>query len=333
MTTNKGRIFSGMKPTGVLHLAHLEGVLRNWVRLQDEYDLFACVVDWHALTSRYDDTAGVRADAEEVAIDYMAAGLDPKRCTIFYQSDVKEHAELHLLLSMITPLSWVERVPTWKEFRETETGENVSYGRLGYPVLMAADILLYKSTVVPVGKDQMAHIELAREICRRFNSLYAPVFPEPQGLLIEHAAELPGLDGRKMSKSYNNTIAMSDGPDAIRQKVMQMFTDPQKIRRNDPGHPDVCPVYAWQKVYQPEKAPEIREGCMAGTLGCVADKRDLADAVIAALEPLHARRRELEANRDHVHATLREGAERARAVAADTMTEVRRAMNGVGAPH
>jgi tryptophanyl-tRNA synthetase len=195
-TPKKGRILSGMKPTGQLHYGHLEGVLRNWVRLQDDYELFACVVDWHALTSRYEETRDVRADTLEVAIDYMAAGLDPERCTLFVQSDVKEHAELHLLLSMITPQGWLDRVPTYKEHQESLSGERLSYGLYGYPVLMAADILLYKATVVPVGRDQMPHVEFPREVCRRFNRLYSEVFPEPDGLLEEHADVLPGLDGR-----------------------------------------------------------------------------------------------------------------------------------------
>ena len=328
--TKKGRILSGMKPTGRLHVGHLEGVLRNWVRFQDDYDLLACVVDWHALTSRYNETAGIREDTLNVAIDYMAAGLDPERCTIFVQSDVKEHAELHLLLSMMTPLGWLERVPTYKEHKESISGEDLSYGLLGYPVLMAADILVYKATVVPVGRDQLPHLELTREICRRFNHLYAPVFPEPDAILDERADVLPGLDGRKMSKSYGNTLMMSDGPDVIRQKVMQMFTDPQKIRRNDPGRPEICPVYMWQRIYQPEKEDEVAEGCRAGTLGCVADKKDLAEAIIRAREPIHARRAELEKNLDYVHEVLRKGAERAREVAQATMDEVRAAMGGIG---
>jgi tryptophanyl-tRNA synthetase len=328
----KGRILSGMKPTGQLHLGHLEGVLRNWVRLQDDYELFACVVDWHALTSRFDETQGVREDTLGVAMDYMAAGLDPERCTIFVQSDVKEHAELHLLLSMMTPLGWLERVPTWKEHQESVTAERQSYGLLGYPVLMAADIMVYKANLVPVGRDQMPHLELAREIVRRFNRLYGEVFPEPDGLLEERAEVLPGLDGRKMSKSYGNTISISDGPDVIRQKVMQMFTDPQKIRRNDPGRPEICPVYMWQRVFQPGKEEEVAAGCRAGTLGCVADKRDLAEAVIRAMEPIHKRRTELEQNLDYVHEVLRNGAERAREVAQSTMDEVRTAMNDIGKP-
>ncbi|MBW3622561.1 MAG: tryptophan--tRNA ligase [Armatimonadetes bacterium] len=319
-----------MKPTGQLHLGHLEGVLRNWVRLQHDYELFACVVDWHALTSRYEETKEVRADTLEVAIDYMAAGLDPERCTLFVQSDVKEHAELHLLLSMITPQGWLDRVPTYKEHQEALSGERLSYGLYGYPVLMAADILVYKANVVPVGRDQLPHLEFARELCRRFNRLYGEVFPEPDGLLEERADVLPGLDGRKMSKSYGNTIAIADGPDVIRQKVMQMFTDPQKIRRNDPGRPEICPVYMWQRVFQPEKEEEVATGCRAGTLGCVADKRDLAEAVIRAMEPIHSRRNELRNNLDYVHQVLREGAERAREVAHATMQDVREAMGGIG---
>ena len=319
-----------MKPTGRLHLGHLEGVLRNWVRLQDEYDLLACVVDWHALTSRYADPAGVREDTIEVAIDYMAAGLDPERCIIFIQSDVKQHAELHLLLSMISPLGWLERVPSFKDYRETLPGEDLTYGLMGYPVLMTADILLYKAAVVPVGKDQMAHLELTREICRRFNRLYAPVFPEPEGLLDDHAADLPGLDGRKMSKSYGNAIAMSDGPDEIRAKVMKMFTDPEKIKRNDPGRPEVCPVFKWAHVFRPGSVDEIAEGCRAGTLGCVADKKDLAEAVIERMAPIHARRLELENNRDHVIRVLKDGARRASEIAEGTMDEVRGAMGGIG---
>jgi tryptophanyl-tRNA synthetase len=260
----------------------------------------------------------------------MAAGLDPERCSIFVQSDVKAHAELHLLLSMITPLGWLERVPTYKELQEKLVGEYHSYGVLGYPTLMAADIMVYKANVVPVGKDQMPHLELTRELCRRFNRLYSPVFPEPDGLLEERAEQLPGLDGRKMSKSYDNAIYMSDGPDEIRRKVMTMLTDPQKIRRNDPGRPEVCPVYHWQRLFQPEKEGEIAEACRSGALGCVADKKDLAEAVIREMEPIHRRRVELESNKDYVYQTLRRGAERARAVAEATMDEVRQAMGGIG---
>lgn len=323
---SRGRILSGMKPTNRLHLGNYEGALRQWVRLQHDYQMFCCVVDWHALTTLAETPEVIQENTRELAIDYIAAGLDPERCAIFVQSHVKEHAELHLLLSMATPLGWLERVPTYKETREQLQIESVSYGLLGYPVLMAADILLYKATVVPVGKDQVPHLELTREICRRFNHLYGAVFPEPQALLSEEAAVLPGLDGRKMSKSYGNTILLSDPPDVVRAKVGKMFTDPQKVRRHDPGRPEICPVWAYWKIYGPDQVERVAASCRSGELGCVQDKRDLADAIIATLEPIQTRRRELEADPGEVDRILARGADKARAVAAVTMADVRHAM-------
>lgn len=322
----KGRILSGMQPTGRLHLGNLEGALRQWVQLQHDYEMFCCIVDWHALTTMFENPREVADNAREVAIDYLAAGLDPDVCSIFIQSHVKEHAELHLLFSMVTPLGWLERVPTYKEKREQLQIESASYGLLGYPVLQAADILIYKANLVPVGKDQLPHLELTREICRRFNYLYGPVFPEPEALIREEAGLLPGTDGRKMSKSYGNTILMADDADTVRHKVSMMFTDPEKIRRGDPGHPERCPVFAYWQVYGPDRTCQVAEACRSGELGCVQDKRDLADAMIAALEPIQRRRRQLEADPGYVESVLARGAEKAREVASATMADVRAAI-------
>jgi len=256
----------------------------------------------------------------------MASGLDPERSVLFVQSEVKEHAELHLLLSMTTPVSWLERCPTYKDqIRELNLGESVGFGLLGYPVLQAADIAVYRADTVPIGKDQLPHLELAREMVRRFNNLYGPVLPEPQAKLSEFPY-VPGTDGRKMSKSYGNTIDLADPPDVVRKKVMSMFTDPEKVHLGDKGHPDRCPVYALHQAVNPERAPEIHGTCESGELGCVACKQELAEKLLAYLAPLHARRAELAADLDRVRAILADGAERARAVAADTMADVRAAM-------
>ena len=238
---SKGRLLSGMQPTGMLHLGSLEGALANWVNLQDEYEAFYFVADWHALTTMYDKTDLTKKYKREVAIDFLAAGLDPNKCAIFVQSDIMEHAELHLLFSMVTPVSWLERVPTYKEKQEQLHLETVSYGLLGYPVLQAADILIYKANVVPVGQDQLPHLELSREIGRRFNWLYGEIFPDCKAMLTKYAA-MPGLDGRKMSKSYDNAIYIADTAEQTVEKVRMMFTDPLKIRKNDPGHPEGCAV-------------------------------------------------------------------------------------------
>ncbi len=318
-------IFSAMQATGRLHLGNLEGALRNWVRLQDEYELYAGIVDLHSLTTTFDDTGEVRDNVRQAAIDYLAAGLDPEKTAIVVQSLVPAHAELHILLSMITPVSWLERVPTYKEKREQLHIASPSYGLLGYPVLMAADILVYRADVVPVGRDQEPHLELTREIARRFNHFYGNIFPEPQSLLTEFAV-LPGLDGRKMSKSYDNCIYLADPPDDLRKKVGDMFTDPVKIRKDDPGHPDQCPVYAYHLAYSPGTAEEVRDECEAGRLGCVAHKQQLADILIEALTPFWDRRAAIAADSDRVDAVLEEGARRAAARTAETMDLVWRAM-------
>jgi tryptophanyl-tRNA synthetase len=315
-----------MQPTqGKLHLGNLEGALRNWVRLQDEYDMFCCIVDWHALTTMIERTGEIYENNLGIAMDYLAAGIDPRKSAVFLQSAVKEHAELYLLFSMVTPLGWLERVPTYKEKRETLTGEaEASHGLLGYPVLQAADILLYKPYGVPVGKDQVPHLELTREIARRFNHLFGPVFPEIQNVLSETPLMM-GLDGRKMSKSYDNCIYIADTPDETAKKIMNAFTDPTKIRKDDPGHPEGCAVCNLHIVYNPDFAVALDEDSR-GLRGCVQNKRELIEVLNASLAPIRQRRMELEQDRGQVLAILEDGAARAREVADQTMREVRSAM-------
>lgn len=324
------RILSGCQATGKLHLGNLEGALRNWVRLQDDYEMYCFIADWHALTTAYEDPSRAESAALEVAMDFLAAGLDPERCAIFRQCHVKEHAELHLLLSMITPVSWLERVPTYKEKRENLHMESVSYGFLGYPLLQAADILVYKAHCVPVGKDQAAHLELSREIARRFNNLYcpedSPLFPEPKELIPEETGVMLGLDGRKMSKSYGNAIYIADTAEETETKIKSMFTDPEKIRKSDPGHPETCPVFALQKIYNNEETDQICRDCKAGVLGCVADKKRLIQKVNEALAPIREKRAALESNPKLVQNILAAGAEKAQKTARRTMQEVRAAM-------
>jgi tryptophanyl-tRNA synthetase len=328
-TAKKETILSGMQPTGALHIGNLEGALRNWVRLQNDYWMFCCVVDWHALTADYENTAVLKERIFQMTIDWLAAGLDPEKCAMFIQSDVKEHAELHLLLSMLITVARLERNPTLKEqARDLELGENITYGHLGYPVLQAADILIYKAGVVPVGEDQLPHLEITREIARRFNGLYGEVFPVPEPLLTEFA-RLPGLDGKRMSKSLGNAILMSDPPEVIAKKVSTAITDPEKIRMGDPGHPDVCNVYAYHRRFNPQAVPEIRAGCVQGTRGCVACKKEAGSVISEFLSPMRERRHRLEADMAGLVKMLNDGAERAREVARATMAEVRRAM-GVG---
>ena len=327
----KGRILSGHRPTGRLHLGHLEGTLRTWASLQDDYECFFEIADWHALTTGFEDTDLLGENIEQVAIDWLAAGLDPERSVLFVQSDVKQHAELYLLLSMVTPVSWLERCPTYKDQRQQLGDEKTAgYGFLGYPVLQAADIVIYKADTVPIGEDQLPHLELTREIVRRFNNIYGPVFPEPEAKLSRFPV-IPGTDGRKMSKSYDNTIDLSDSPEVITQKVRKMFTDPEKIYKGDPGHPDKCPVFLYHKIYNQGRTQPIKQGCESGELGCVDCKVEVIEHLLAALEPLMERRAELDANRSLVREVLAAGAEAARAVATDTMEEVRQAMKTAAA--
>jgi tryptophanyl-tRNA synthetase len=315
-------ILSGMQPTGQLHLGNLEGALRHWVKLQDQYEMYCCIVDWHALTSDYNDTSQLHSRITEVAIDYLSAGLDPEKCAIFVQSQVKEHAELHLLFSMIIPTPWLERVPSYKE-KSVELGLD-SYGFLGYPLLQAADILIYKANWVPVGKDQLPHIELTREVARRFNGLYGEVFPEPQGKLSQ-APLILGTDGRKMGKSYDNYIFMGESDESTAKKISTMYTDPTKIHLGDPGHPDECPVYLLHKLYNPEHKM-IHEECRTGKLGCVKCKKTCAENTNKALRPIREKRAELEKDLTYVEKVLESGADRARATAQKTMEDVRKAM-------
>ena len=315
-----------MRPTGSLHLGNYFGALENWVRLQDEYDCFFFVADWHALTTGYEDTSEIKNNINEMVIDWLSAGLDPEKCNLFLQSRVKEHAELHLMLSMITPLSWLLRCPTYKDQLAQMKDKNITtYGFLGYPCLQAADILIYKADFVPVGEDQLPHLELTREIARRFNYLFGEIFPEPQPKLTK-AKVLPGLDGRKMSKSYGNYIALSDSPDEIRNKVKTMITDPARIRKDDPGHPEVCSVFAFHKIFNEEEVPEIEQQCTGGKIGCVQCKRNLAEKMIKFMEPMYEKRQELLAKPEYIKEVIGAGSENARKVASKTMEEVRSVM-------
>jgi tryptophanyl-tRNA synthetase len=316
-----------MRPTGPLHLGNFLGALDNWVRLQDEYECFFIIVDWHALTTDYADPGPIRENIFEVACDWLAAGLDPARSALFVQSEVKEHAELHLLLSMMTPLSWLERVPSYKEQQQQLAERDLStYGFLGYPLLQSADIIIYKANAVPVGEDQAPHIELTREIVRRFNNLYGPVFPEPKTLLTA-SPRIPGTDGRKMSKSYGNVVLLKDPPDVVRGKIRPMLTDPARKRRTDPGNPDICPVFDLHKAFSPRETQEwAAEGCRSAGIGCLDCKGRLLDHLLHRLEDFHARRPEFASQPDTVWDILEEGAKRARAAAAATMEEVRKVM-------
>ena len=329
-TKSRKRVLSGMRSTGRLHLGNYVGALDNWVRMQDHYDCFFEVADWHALTTDYADTSRVKENSLEVALDWLAAGLDPERSVIFIQSHVPAHAELHLLFSMIAPLGWLERVPTYKEQRENMKDKDLgTYGFLGYPVLQSADILIYKADVVPVGEDQVAHVELTREIARRFNGFYCraqAIFPEPQSLLTP-APKLPGTDGRKMSKSYGNTIMLTDPEPVVRQKLKTMVTDPARVRRSDPGNPDVCPVGDLHKIFSDRSTLDnVYEGCRSAKIGCIECKSWAADALVRLLVPMQARRKKYEDNPRLGWDILEAGSERARQAAGETMNEVREAM-------
>jgi tryptophanyl-tRNA synthetase len=325
--TQRPRILSGMRPTGKLHLGNLVGALQNWVRLQDQYESFHFVADWHMLTTDYADTAELKTNTWEMIADWLAAGLDPKKATFFIQSRLPEHAELHLLFSMVTPLGWLERVPTYKEQLENITDRDIhTYGFLGYPLLQAADILIYKANAVPVGEDQVPHVELTREIARRFNQFYGPIFPEPQALLTP-SPRLPGTDGRKMSKSYNNAIFLADPPDVVSKKLATMMTDPARKRRNDPGNPDVCPVYDLHKIFsKQETIDRVNRECRTAGIGCLDCKKLLAGHLNESLAPIQERRKAYEAQPQTVWDVLEEGTGRARKVAQATMAEVRRAV-------
>jgi len=324
----KPRVLSGMRPTGKLHLGHLVGALDNWVRLQDKYDCFYFIADWHALTTDYADTSRVKQNILEMAYDWLAAGLDPEKSVIFTQSHVPQHAELFLLLSMITPLGWLERVPTYKEQRDNITDKDLgNYGFLGYPVLQAADIVIYRASYVPVGEDQVPHLEITREITRRFNSCYGDVFPEPQPLLTP-MPKLPGTDGRKMSKSYGNAILLSEPEADIRQKLKTMVTDPARVRRTDPGNPEVCPVFSLHKIYSPpDTIADVVKGCTTAGIGCIQCKGWVADNLITQIKPLQERRAKYEQNPRGVWDMLEAGSAKASKIAEATMVDVRAAMN------
>lgn len=319
-------IVSGMRPTGRLHLGNLHGALHNWIELQNsgEYTCYYFVADWHALTSDYASTEQIRENTAAMVIDWLSAGLTPERSTLFIQSHVKEHAELFLLLSMITPLAWLERNPTYKEMKTELAEKDLStFGFLGYPVLQAADIIMYKAYGVPVGIDQLPHIELTREIARRFNYLYGETFPTPVPLLAE-VPKLLGIDGRKMSKSYDNAIYLSDRGDELRKKVASMFTDPQRMRKRDPGRPELCNVFTFHGIYSPpELVGRIEGECRQAGIGCTECKRWLADGLAAGLKPLHERQDYFRAHPDEVRTIVAEGTARAAAVARRTMEEVR----------
>jgi tryptophanyl-tRNA synthetase len=325
--TAKKRILSGMRPTGRLHLGNLHGALANWKDLQHTYQCYFFIADWHALTTEYKEPRAIHTYILDLVVDWISVGLDPEIATFFVQSAVPEHAELHLILSMITPLAWLERNPTYKEQQqELESKEIATYGFLGYPVLQAADIMMYKAHAVPVGIDQAPHVELTREIARRFNFLYGDFFPVPE-LLLTEIPKLAGLDGRKMSKSYNNSIFLSDSVEDIRQKLSQMVTDPQRARRKDPGDPAVCVLFPFHKLYSdPEMIAEINRECRVAGLGCVDCKKRLTERVLAALEPIQAKREYLTGHLDEVREILEAGNRKARAAARETMAGVRQAI-------
>jgi tryptophanyl-tRNA synthetase len=317
-------VVSGMRPTGKLHLGHFHGALTNWLRLQEQYQCYFFVADWHALTTDYASPQGIRQNTLEMVMDWLSVGIDPAKSVIFRQSCVKEHAELHLLYSMITPVSWLERNPTYKEQMKEIVGKDLStYGFLGYPVLQAADITIYKANKVPVGVDQAPHVELTREIVRRFNQLYRPIFPEPEVLLTE-AQKVPGLDGRKMSKSYGNAVFLSDPPQEIDAKISRMMTDPARVKRTDPGEPEKCPAFQLHKIYcTPEEIETVTRGCRTAAIGCLECKKIMIKHVIADLAPVRERRALYEKNPQAVEDLLAKGNHAAQQKAGTTLAEVR----------
>lgn len=329
MSNPRQRIVSGMRPTGPLHLGHYFGVLVNWVQLQEEYECFFFVADWHALTSEYASPARIKEFVPQLVLDWVAAGLDPNKCTIFLQSEIKEHAELQLLFSMFTPLGWLERNPTYKEVKgELEGSKDLStHGFLGYPVLMASDILMYRPQLVPVGQDQLPHLELTREIARRFNYLYGSLFPEPQAKLTE-AQKLPGLDGRKMSKSYGNAVYLSESIEQVTPKIMGMLTDTNRMRKKDPGNPDHCNLFPYHLLITDEQTrAEITAGCTQASLGCVECKKMLLQSLERFLEPIQARRKALEVDPKGIWRILASGNRRAKEQAVKTLALAREKLN------
>ena len=323
------RVMSGMRPTGRLHIGHYFGVLTQWIEYCNSADAFFEIADLHAYTTGFSDPQAIRDARNEMVLDWLAAGVDPSRSTFYLQSAVPEISELQVLLSMITPVSWLERVPTYKGQIEALGGEIATYGFLGYPLLQLCDIAIFRGQEVPVGRDQVAHLEFAREVVRRFNYLYGEgrdVLVEPKAMVLEAAAEVPGTDGRKMSKSYNNTILLADDEETTTKKIRAMITDPQKIRRNDPGRPEVCSVFALWKLVKPQHVPLVERDCRSGALGCVQDKGDLAEALNAYLRPIRERRAVYAADPVQIEAIVAQGTARAREVAIDTMADVRAAM-------
>lgn len=325
--TDKKRILSGMRPTGPLHLGNYHGALANWIEMQDRFECFFFIADWHAITSSYDDTKMIRGYIHEMMKDWLSVGLSPEKSTLFVQSLIKEHAELFLLLSMITPVPWLERNPTYKDqIVQLENKDLSTFGFLGYPVLQAADIIIYKANAVPVGVDQVPHVEITREIARRFNFLYGQVFPEPESVLTQ-TPKILGLDRRKMSKSYNNAIYLSDSADEISTKVSQMITDPNRARKSDPGDPDICNVFEFHKLYSSQDIIDrANSECRVAKIGCVECKKIMAQNLIKALEPIREKRKFYEANPDLVSDIMVTGSNKARAIAQQTMSEVREVM-------
>ncbi len=323
----KKRIVSGMRPTGALHLGNLHGALQNWINMQTDYDCFFFIADWHALTSDYENPGNIKNYTHNMMVDWLAAGLDPEKSVLFVQSRIKEHAELFLLLSMITPVPWLERNPTYKEQIEALNSKDLStFGFLGYPVLQAADIIIYKAEGVPVGIDQVPHIELTREIARRFNYLYGRVFPEPEALLTE-ISKILGTDRRKMSKSYNNAIFLSDSPEDIRLKTGRMITDPQRIKRSDPGDPSVCNVFSFHQLYSPaDLVAQIDPDCRGAKIGCVECKKKMAEHLVTYLAPIREKIQYFKNHADQVDQIMENGSNKARAVATQSLAEVRDAV-------
>lgn len=324
-------VLSGMRPTGKLHLGHLVGALNNWLGLQKEYQCFFMVADWHALMSEYKNAAEISNSTIDNVIDWLSCGIDPKSSVIFVQSQVKEHLELYMILSCLVPLGWLERCPTYKEQKMELKAKDISnYAFLGYPVLQAADILLYKANCVPVGEDQLPHLEICREIVRRFKNLYKKdVFIEPEALLTK-VPKLLGTDGRKMSKSYNNTIALSDSKDVIKNKASKMFTDPKRIKRSDPGHPEQCNVYSYYEVFKPVMSEEVYHWCTKAELGCTECKEKLAQIIIELLTPIQEKRQHFQSHKNLINEILRDGREQASKFASKTLSEVKEALgNGI----